>query len=240
MDTNLLPELCVYTWGANSYGQLGLGNVEDLSVAKLALNTLQTGAVRLLSGGDRGQVLTCGSNAYGQLGVSEHVTHSAQLLTIKMLMEPVISTGGVYQWGMGLSGQAKRALSPQPVPAHFTSRIPCLVPGLDQVMSHRVAAGSAHCVCLTAEGGVFMWGSNKHRQLTGTELFLPRPVLLDRSLLGGEKVKRIRSGWTHLVAQTGQNQPIRVQISDQVVRRRELPANGHVSLRKSRSSVEPD
>ncbi|XP_041705751.1 secretion-regulating guanine nucleotide exchange factor [Coregonus clupeaformis] len=274
MDTNLLPELCVYTWGANSYGQLGLGNVEDLSVPKLALNTLQTGAVRLLSGGgghsavvseegellvcgqnhkgqlglghssevttfqlcpligqraahvscgwdftlvltDRGQVLTCGSNAYGQLGVSEHVTHSAQLLTIKMLMEPVISvaaglrhslavtgTGGVYQWGMGLSGQAKRALSPQPVPAHFTSKIPCLVPGLDQVMSHRVAAGSAHCVCLTAGGGVFMWGSNKHRQLTGTELFLPRPVLLDRSLLGGEKVKRIRSGWTHLVAQT--------------------------------------
>ncbi|XP_036817040.1 secretion-regulating guanine nucleotide exchange factor isoform X1 [Oncorhynchus mykiss] len=276
MDTSLLTELCVYTWGTNSYWQLGQGHVEDLSVPRLADGALQMGTVRQLSGGggysavvsekgellvcgqnhrgqlglghslavttfqlcpligqrvahvscgwdftlvltDHGQVLTCGSNAYGQLGVSEPITHSVVLLPIQSVREPVIrvaaglrhsltvtATGSVYQWGMGLSGQAKRALSPQPVPEHFTSKVPCLVPGLEQVILHSVAAGSAHCVSLTAEGDVFLWGSNKHGQLTSssTDSFLPRPVLLDRSPLGGEKVTHVHSGWTHLVAQT--------------------------------------
>lgn len=37
--------------------------------------------------------------------------------------------GGVYQWGTGLLSQAKRALNPQPVPAHLSSKEPCLVTG---------------------------------------------------------------------------------------------------------------
>ena len=55
---------------------------------------------------------------------------------------------------------------------------------------------------------MFLWGSNKHGQLTSssTDSFLPRPVLLDRSPLGGEKVTHVHSGWTHLVAQTGERE----------------------------------
>lgn len=39
------------------------------------------------------------------------------------------ASGGVYQWGTGLLNQAKRALDPQPVPAHLGSKEPFLVPG---------------------------------------------------------------------------------------------------------------
>ncbi|XP_062318597.1 secretion-regulating guanine nucleotide exchange factor isoform X2 [Osmerus eperlanus] len=273
MDTNLRSKVCLYTWGANSYGQLGQGHVEDLSVPKLVVDDLQlSGTVQGLSGGgghsalvsdgellvcgqnhkgqlgikhttelatlhrcpllnqrvaqvscgwdftvlltDDGQVLTCGSNVYGQLGVSQPVSYSSELLPVKILQVHVIgvaaglrhslavtSTGCVYQWGMGLSGQAKRALSPLPVPAHFSSREPCLVPGLDQVTPNKVASGSAHCVCLTG-GDLFLWGSNRHGQLTSGESFLPKPVLLDPTLLDKERVTDIWSGWTHLVAKT--------------------------------------
>ncbi|KAJ8002526.1 hypothetical protein DPEC_G00159820 [Dallia pectoralis] len=279
MDTNVVVDVGIYSWGANSYGQLGQGHVEDLLLPRLAedgaRHTLKlTRAVRSLSGGgghstvvsdegellvcgqnhrgqlglghcsevrtfqlcplighrasqvtcgwdftliltDRGQVLACGSNAYGQLGISEAVSHSVLLRPVQALNEPVISvsaglrhslavteTGTVYQWGLGLSAQARRALSPETVPEHFTSKSPCQVPGLGHVISHRVAAGSAHSVCLTAGGDVFLWGCNKHGQLTGTKAFLPRPVLLDRTALDGERVTDIQSGWTHLVAQT--------------------------------------
>lgn len=59
-------------------------------------------------------------------------------------------------------------------------------------------------VCLV-HGDVFLWGSNKHGQLCRKETFLPLPTALDRSLLNGESVSAIHSGWTHVIAQTGMN-----------------------------------
>uniref|UniRef100_A0A671PPP4 Secretion regulating guanine nucleotide exchange factor n=1 Tax=Sinocyclocheilus anshuiensis TaxID=1608454 RepID=A0A671PPP4_9TELE len=135
--------------------------------------------------GDDGQVLACGSNAFGQLGVSPRITHSAELLHVKTLNEPVTSvaaglrhtlastaSGCVYQCGTGLSSHAKRMLNPQPVPAHLSSKEPCIVPGFDHVTSQKVVAGSTHSICLTVKGDVFLWGSNKHGQLVSESLFL--------------------------------------------------------------------
>lgn len=59
-------------------------------------------------------------------------------------------------------------------------------------------------VVFAGDGDLFLWGSNKHGQLTSTEPFLPSPTLMRRSLLGGEKVIHVWSGWTHIVAQTGE------------------------------------
>uniref|UniRef100_A0A8C1DGR8 Secretion regulating guanine nucleotide exchange factor n=1 Tax=Cyprinus carpio carpio TaxID=630221 RepID=A0A8C1DGR8_CYPCA len=108
-----------------------------------------------------GQVLVCSSNAFGQLGFSPGITHSAEPFhpvtsVAAGLRHALASTasGCVYQWGTGLSSHAKRMLSPHPVPAHLSSKEPCLVP----------VAGSTHCVCLTVKGDVFLWGSNKHDQ----------------------------------------------------------------------------
>ncbi|XP_071353078.1 secretion-regulating guanine nucleotide exchange factor isoform X2 [Trachinotus anak] len=275
METSSQQEFCLLSWGANSYGQLGQGHVEDQSSPRLSDTTaLQSRAVRTVSGGgghsvfvtengevfvcgqnnrgqlglghnvdisvlqlcpslkqavtnvacgwdftllvtERGQVLACGSNAFGQLGVGPTVTHSTDLLCVECLKDSVVSvaaglrhslavtdSGCMYQWGTGLFSHAKRALSPQPIPSHLCSKVPCLVPGLDQKTSHLVAAGSVHCVCLTGDGDLFLWGSNKHGQLTTTKPFLSSPTLLKRSLLDGEKVINVWSGWTHIVAQT--------------------------------------
>ncbi|KAF4081527.1 hypothetical protein AMELA_G00162370 [Ameiurus melas] len=264
----------LYTWGANSYGQLGLKNAEDQEKPRAEYGE-EARTLRAISGGgghsafitesgellvcgqnhkgqlglghvsevmtfqlcqlpggrtvqqvscgwdftiiltDDGHVLACGSNAFGQLGVSPQTRYTAQPLLITSLREPVIGvtaglrhalavtgSGGVYQWGTGLLSRAKRALNPQPVPAHLSSKEPCLVTGLDQVPAKSVTAGSAHCACLTVSGDLFLWGSNKHGQLCRKETFLPLPTALDRSLLNGESVSAVHSGWTHLIAQT--------------------------------------
>nr|XP_020514829.1 secretion-regulating guanine nucleotide exchange factor isoform X2 [Labrus bergylta] len=277
METSPRTEFCLHSWGANSYGQLGQGHVEDQSAPRLAditpLQNTAVRAVRAVSGGgghsvvitenaevfvcgqnhrgqlglghcvdiltfqlccslsqritkvacgwdftllltDCGQVFACGSNAFGQLGVGETVKHSSEPLVVESLKESVVSvaaglrhslaasdSGCVYQWGRGLCSHAKRALSPHPVPSHLNSTVPSVVPGLDQ-KTHMVSAGSVHCVCLTGDGDVFLWGSNKHGQLASTEPFLSSPSLMKRSLLGGEKVVHVWSGWTHIVAQT--------------------------------------
>ncbi|XP_056273260.1 secretion-regulating guanine nucleotide exchange factor isoform X3 [Pseudoliparis swirei] len=211
----------VFVCGQNHRGQLGLGHNADVSTFQLcpSLNQRVTQVVcgwdftLLLN--DCGRVLACGSNAYGQLGVGQHITHSADLLVIESLEEPVVSvaaglrhslavtdSGCVYQWGSGLFSHAKRALGPRSVPSHLSSPVPSLVPGLDQKISHKVTAGLAHCVCLTGDGDLFLWGSNKRGQLTTTEPFLSSPTLVKRSLLGDEKVINVWSGWTHIVAQT--------------------------------------
>ncbi|XP_029379769.1 secretion-regulating guanine nucleotide exchange factor isoform X2 [Echeneis naucrates] len=268
-------QFCLLCWGANSYGQLGQGHVEDQAAPRFSdTAALRSRAVRAVSGGgghsvlvtengevfvcgqnnrgqlglgheadisflqhcsglkhsvtnvacgwdftllvtDSGKVLACGSNAFGQLGVGPAVMHTADLLFVEGLKDPVVSvaaglrhslavtdSGCVYQWGTGLFSHAKRALSPRPIPSYLCSKVPCLVPGLDQKTSIFVAAGSLHCVCLTGDGDLFLWGSNKHCQLTTTEPFLSSPTLMKHSLLDGEKVRNVWSGWTHIIAQT--------------------------------------
>lgn len=275
METSSPLKFCLHAWGANSYGQLGQGHVEDQYLPQPSTTTaLQNRAVRALSGGgghsvvvtengevfvcgqnnkgqlglghtedvftfelcpslkqritkiscgwdftlllsDSGRVLACGSNTFGQLGVGETVRHSENWLVVESLKEPVVSaaaglrhslavtvSGFVYQWGTGLFSHAKRALTTRPVPSHFSSKVPCLVPDLDQKTPCMVAAGSAHCLYLTGEGDLLMWGSNKHGQLTSSEPFLSSPILLKHCFLAGEKIVSVWSGWTHTVVQT--------------------------------------
>ncbi|KAM4733398.1 secretion-regulating guanine nucleotide exchange factor [Anableps anableps] len=211
----------VFVCGQNHKGQLGLGHRTDILTLQLC-SVLNHRVANVACGWDftlfltdSGQLLACGSNTYGQLGVEQTVTHTAELLAVEALKEPVVSvaaglrhsltvsvSGSVYQWGTGLLSHAKRALSPHPVPSHMNSKVPCPVPGLGRRKAHLVTAGSAHCVCLTEEGELFLWGGNKHGQLATAEPFLPSPRLLNRSLLKGEKVMNVCSGWTHIVAQT--------------------------------------
>ncbi|XP_057691823.1 secretion-regulating guanine nucleotide exchange factor isoform X2 [Corythoichthys intestinalis] len=210
-----------FACGHNNRGQLGLGHTANCSTLQhfSGLNQRVTNVAcgwdftLLLT--DCGNLLACGSNVFGQLGIGHDTSHSAKLVLIEDLKERVMNvaaglrhalaiteSGCVYQWGTGLHSQAKRALSPNPVPAHLNSKVPSLVPGFTQRIPYIVAAGSTHCVCLAGDGDVFLWGSNKHNQLLATEPFRATPAPLERSLLCGEKVVNVWSGWTHVIAQT--------------------------------------
>ncbi|XP_077423817.1 secretion-regulating guanine nucleotide exchange factor [Vanacampus margaritifer] len=210
-----------FVCGQNHRGQLGLGHTASCSTLQRCsspnqrVTNVACGWDFTLLLTDCGNLLACGSNVFGQLGIGQVTSHSAELVLIEVLKERVMNvaaglrhalaitdSGCVYQWGTGLRSLAKRALSPDPIPSHLNSKVPSLVPGLNQKMPRVVTAGSAHCVCLTGNGDLFLWGSNKHGQLTATEPFLSTPAPLKRSLLNGEKVVKVWSGWTHIIAQT--------------------------------------
>ncbi|XP_055011635.1 secretion-regulating guanine nucleotide exchange factor isoform X2 [Boleophthalmus pectinirostris] len=211
----------VFVCGQNNKGQLGLGHTLDVYTLELCpslrqkITNVSCGWDFTLLLSDIGQVLACGSNAFGQLGIGETVQLSANCLIVQSIKEPVVSTaaglrhslavtvsGSVYQWGTGLCSHAKRVFTISAVPSHFSSKLPCLVPGLAKTCPRMVTAGMAHCLYLTEDGDVFMWGSNKHGQLTSSEPFVSSPISLKCCHLGGEKVTNVWSGWTHNVAQT--------------------------------------
>lgn len=211
----------VFVCGQNNKGQLGLGHTTDVLTLELCpvlrqrVTKVSCGWDFTLLLSDSGQVLACGSNTFGQLGVGETVSLSSNWLIVESLREPVVSvatglrhslasttSGLVYQWGTGLLSHAKKAFTEIPVPSHFNSKVPCLVPGLEQKTPCTVAAGSAHSFCFTGDGDLFMWGSNKHGQLTSSESFVSTPIPLKHCLLCGEKIINVWSGWTHTVVQT--------------------------------------
>ncbi|XP_012688563.1 secretion-regulating guanine nucleotide exchange factor [Clupea harengus] len=309
METSTLSKYRLYTWGANSYGQLGQRGTEDLAEPQHAESSLLKEGVSCITGGGghsvlitgsgsllvcgqnhkgqlglghttevltfvsvsfpspvqqvccgwdftlfltgSGQVLSCGSNAFGQLGVPLQVPYSAQPLPVQSLHEPVISvaaglrhalavtrSGGVYQWGTGLYNQAKRCRRDSVVPSYLSSKEPCIVPGLNHVTTVKVAAGSAHSVCVTARGDVFLWGSNKYGQLGHADSFLPLPVALDRSLFDGESVIHIHSGWTHLIASTESGRVFTWGRVNYGQLGRQVPANGSTELGPDASQTE--
>uniref|UniRef100_A0A3B4A2T5 RCC1-like domain-containing protein n=1 Tax=Periophthalmus magnuspinnatus TaxID=409849 RepID=A0A3B4A2T5_9GOBI len=206
----------VFVCGQNNKGQLGLGHTLNVYTLELCpslrqkITNVSCGWDFTLLLSDTGQLLACGSNTFGQLGIGETVQHSSNWLIVQVSIGRFFlsgtimfsGSGSVYQWGTGLCSHAKRVFTVSAVPSHFSSKLPCLVPGLAEKNPCMVAAGMVHCLYLTEDGELFMWGSNKHGQLTSSDPFVSSPISLKRCLLGGEKITSVWSGWTHNVAQT--------------------------------------
>lgn len=125
----------IYTWGANKFGQLGLGYCSPNAVATPTL-------IQCLSGLPVRQ-LASGAN------------HS-------LLVTP---SGSVYAWGANSNGQlglggdqlgaAKEASKERDEPT------PHLLKGMKRQRVVFAACGESHSALLTLEGGVFTFGSGR-------------------------------------------------------------------------------
>jgi secretion-regulating guanine nucleotide exchange factor len=97
--------MILYSWGANSYGQLGLGHKSDEEVAPKEVNLadsdlLADNIVAIAGGGGHtlildknGYVYGCGWNSKGQLGTSDDTLKFTQIEILKGFRIVQISCG---------------------------------------------------------------------------------------------------------------------------------------------------
>ncbi|XP_021119544.1 secretion-regulating guanine nucleotide exchange factor isoform X4 [Heterocephalus glaber] len=191
----------LFVCGLNKDGQLGLGHTEDVlcftickSLGGCRIQQVACGWDFTIMLTENGQVLSCGSNSFGQLGVLHGPRRCVVPQAIELLTEKVICvaaglrhalaatvSGIVFQWGTGLASSGRRLCPGQTLPLFLTAKEPSRV---------------------TDAGELYVWGGNKHGQLTTQAAFLPVPHKIEVHCFQSEKVTAAWSGWTHLVAQT--------------------------------------
>ena len=196
-----------YCWGANEYGQLGLGSLGGgsaapvLAAAGLTFAQLAAGWLHTCGLSPDGAALCWGRGTEGQLGTGDLTSTGTpapvagtatyvQLETGASHTCGITSAGGLECWGYNSSGQvgigstAFQVTTPTPV------RFPLAVTVTD------VALGRIHGCALTSNGPVYCWGGNDQLQLgqaspraTRTPILVPLPPgFVPTSLAGGGSV----------------------------------------------------
>ncbi|XP_058993638.1 secretion-regulating guanine nucleotide exchange factor isoform X2 [Mustela lutreola] len=162
-----------FSWGANSYGQLGLGHKEDVLLPQQLSDFCKPECIRRITGGgghsavvtDGGGLFVCGLNKDGQLGLGHtedvlYFTACRSLLGCPILQVAcgwdftiiLTESGQVLSCGSNCFGQLG-------VP-HGPRR--CVVPQAIELLREKVvciAAGLRHALAATANGIVFQWGT---------------------------------------------------------------------------------
>ena len=150
----------VLAWGANGYGQLGNGSINNSNIPVQV--SLPSGfAVTAVDGGDifslaltsTGQVLAWGSNAYGQLGngtLTDRITPTVANVPSGTIVIAIAagsihslaltSTGQVLAWGDNTNGQLGDG-------TNTSSSTPVMVSALQTVVT-AIAAGAYHSLAI--------------------------------------------------------------------------------------------
>uniref|UniRef100_A0A8C2BQY9 HECT and RLD domain containing E3 ubiquitin protein ligase 4 n=1 Tax=Cyprinus carpio TaxID=7962 RepID=A0A8C2BQY9_CYPCA len=165
-------------WGNASYGQLGLGGIdEEIVLEPRKCEFFEGKRVRDVGCGRRhsvflledGTVYTCGCNDLGQLGHDKARKKPEQVMSLDAQNIVAVSCGEahtlalndkgqVFAWGLGSDGQLGLSNIEDRI------RIPRTVKSLSEVHIAQVACGNCHSLAL-ARGQIFSWGQNKYGQL---------------------------------------------------------------------------
>ncbi|CAH1256948.1 SERGEF [Branchiostoma lanceolatum] len=212
-----MEEQVIFSWGANSYGQLGVGHRDDrhspqqLEGVNFRVKAVTGGGGHTVLISAEGRLFVCGWNQKGQLGLGHREDRSVPT-QVTALTEPVdtvacgwdftlaVTEGGqLFSWGSNAFGQ----LGFPEVKGHSSTPTP--VQSLQGVKIVGVAAGLRHAVALDDSGSVWTWGAGKRGQLgcleggrCSTVSRQPGRVQLD----AGPSVVAVTAGSYHSVALT--------------------------------------
>uniref|UniRef100_A0A7S2RFP8 BTB domain-containing protein n=1 Tax=Mucochytrium quahogii TaxID=96639 RepID=A0A7S2RFP8_9STRA len=172
---------CIFSWGQNAYGELGLGDTEARSVPhKLGFNA----PIKQIACGNEitclltneGRVYCCGYNDSGQCGTGDTnrvrtwqlveglVGKNVQALASANGCEHVLAitnNGELYAWGYNSRGQLGHGVRTQ-----ISS--PKLVEAFSRKLVVKVACSYYHTILSTSEDELWGFGRNDFAQL-GTE-----------------------------------------------------------------------
>jgi alpha-tubulin suppressor-like RCC1 family protein len=166
----------VYAWGANQYGQLGIGTLTASSTP--AQVSSLSGVVSIFAGRDHslavkadGTVWAWGYNANGELGDGTTTKRTVPVQVRRANGDPLTnvvqvsagadhslalrSNGTIWTWGLNTDGQLGDGT--------FSSRRRAVKVGLAGVQ--QIAAGRQGSIAVTVSGDVYAWGDNVYGQL---------------------------------------------------------------------------
>jgi len=212
----------VFTWGYNSYGQLGNGTITDIhspveitanfnlnvgeAILKTSLNIYHSVALS-----SDGRVFTFGINDRGQLGDNTYNNKTLptdvtsffvlnpeekviDLLTGWQFTLALTSEKRVFAWGYGGTGSlGDGTWTDKLIPTNITDKFNLV--GDEKIES--LSAGFGQASAITSENRLFMWGQNNFYQLgdgTNTNRNLPVDITARFILPEGEKYASVSMG----------------------------------------------
>ncbi|XP_008325809.1 probable E3 ubiquitin-protein ligase HERC4 isoform X1 [Cynoglossus semilaevis] len=166
-------------WGNASYGQLGLGGIDEEIVVEPRICEFFHGKrVSDVGCGRRhtailledGTVYTCGCNDLGQLGHEKTRKKPEQVVALDAQIIVALScgeshtlalndNGQIFSWGLGSDGQLGLNNFDECV------RVPRNIKILSDVQVTQVACGYWHSLALSKGGHIFSWGQSRYGQL---------------------------------------------------------------------------
>ncbi|KAI4890058.1 hypothetical protein NFI96_017205, partial [Prochilodus magdalenae] len=166
-------------WGNASYGQLGLGGIDEETVVEPRKCEFFNGKIlRDVACGMRhtafllgdGTVYTCGCNDLGQLGHEKARKKPEQVVALDAQNIVAVSCGEshtlalndkgqVFAWGQASDGQLGLANMEECI------RVPRNIKSFSDIHIVQVTCGYRHSLALSMRGQIFSWGQNKYGQL---------------------------------------------------------------------------
>jgi alpha-tubulin suppressor-like RCC1 family protein len=173
--TPVQPRL-LYTWGQNSYGQLGQNDRVDRSSptqvgADTTWSSISSGTQQSAATGTDGKLWAWGRNNFGQLGQNDLVNRSSpvqigaltnwsSVICSGEFMLAVKTNGTLWAWGNGSYGQ----LGLNQAGSYANRSSPVQVGGLTNWTSN-ISVSYNHTVATKTDGTLWSWGSNNDGQL---------------------------------------------------------------------------
>ncbi|XP_052029777.1 probable E3 ubiquitin-protein ligase HERC6 isoform X2 [Apodemus sylvaticus] len=208
----------VFTWGAGSEGQLGIGEFKEISfmptkikaLAGIKIIQVSCGHYHSLALSEDGHVFSWGSNSQGQLGLGRNSCSQAIPQKVKSLEGIPLAqvaaggthsfalslTGTSFGWGNNRSGQL--ALSGNTIKEQIYK--PYSIGALKNLNVVYISCGYEHTAVLTEDGQVFTFGGNSSGQLQHSPRSRRGPQRIEG--IGGP-VSQIECGSYHTIAYVG-------------------------------------
>lgn len=167
----------LYTFGANYYGNLGLGNtISTTEPSKVGNfdNVVQVSCSRLHNTAfltNQGDIYTFGHNKYGELGHGHTIQRATptKINNLKVKIKQVscgaghtafvTDEGRIYTFGINYYGQLGRDIDN----SQDYDPLPTPIPGFNNVI--QVSCGGDHTAFITEEGSIFTFGRGQYGQL---------------------------------------------------------------------------
>ncbi|XP_064635121.1 secretion-regulating guanine nucleotide exchange factor-like isoform X2 [Lineus longissimus] len=168
----------LYSWGANSYGQLSANHKDDISYpCKVNIPTRCLPVKQIYGGGGHtiflsasGEIWSCGWNSKGQLGLGHKDDIQELQLVPSLKSKSVKAVACGWDFSLVLTDDktlyicGSNAFGQLGVPLEKSS-ILSLEPSLSMKNVVDIAAGLRHSIILTANGDVMTFGNGKKGQL---------------------------------------------------------------------------